>query len=202
MEKVKVLHRRKRNSKKTVEEVKKLFKILYNYDKDMRGFMFDETVRDIKEKSVRISDLVEGIIYSLADENMENKFDEMLNFVNNCYIDKFGYLNIKLLQDWQDNLPNIVNVEYDTLYTKYSLRRVMSEKMKTEKLKEIFGVIDRELKGMFLIDFENEVLKEKVYTVNEYISLVLNDWLPIWIEENKEDKEVYKWLERQLRKLL
>lgn len=74
--------------------------------------------------------------------------------------------------------------------------------MKVKKLKEIFGVIDRELKGTFLSDFENEVLKEKVYTVNEYISLVLNDWLPIWIEENKEDKEVYKWLEKQLRKLL
>ena len=124
MEKIKVLHRRKRNSKETVEEVKKLFKILYNYDKDMRGFMFDETVRDVKEKSVRISDLVEGIIYNLEDENINNKFDEMLNFVNNCYIDMLGCLNIKLLQDWQDNLPNIVNVEYDTLFTRYTLRRV------------------------------------------------------------------------------
>ena len=202
MEKIKVLHRRKRNTKETVAEVEKLFKMLYNYDKDMRGYMFDETVRDIKEKSVRISDLVEGIIHNLEDENMENKFDEMLNFVNNCYIDMFGSLNIKLLQDWQDNLPNIVNVEYDTLYTKYSLRKVMSEKMKVEKLKEVFGVIDKELKGTFLVDFENEVLREKVYTVNEYISLVLNDWLPIWVEENEEDKEVYKWLESQLNNLV
>ena len=124
MEKIKVLHRRKRNTKETVAEVKKLFKILYNYDKDMRGYMFDETVRDIKEKSVRISDLVEGIIHNLEDENMENKFDEMLNFINNCYIDMLGCLNIKLLQDWQDNLVDIVNVEYDTLYTKYTVRKI------------------------------------------------------------------------------
>lgn len=124
MENIKVLHRRKRNTKETVAEVEKLFKMLYNYDKDKKGYMYEETIRDIKEKSIRISDLVEGIIYNLEDENMNNKFDDMLNFINNCHIDMFGYLNIKLLQDWQDNLPNIVNVEYDTIYTKYSLRKL------------------------------------------------------------------------------
>ena len=126
MEKIKVLHRRKRNSVQTMEEVKRLFKILYNYDIDMRAYMYEETIQDLKEKRYIASNWIKEAIDSLISEVEENiGYDEGLVEFNNGYIEKLSSLNIELIQDWQDNLPNIVNAEYDTLYTKYSLRRVI-----------------------------------------------------------------------------
>lgn len=126
MENIKVLHRRKRNSIQVMEEVKRLFKILYNYDIDMRAYMYEETIQDLKEKRYIASNWIKEAIDSLISEVEENiGYDEELVEFNNGYIEKLSSLNIELIQDWQDNLPNIVNVEYDTIYTKYSLRRVI-----------------------------------------------------------------------------
>ena len=126
MEGIKVLHRRKRNSVQVMEEVKRLFKILYNYDIDMRAYMYEETIQDLKEKRYIASNWIKEAIDSLISEVEENiGYDEGLVEFNNGYIEKLSSLNIELIQDWQDNLPNIVNVEYDTIYTKYSLRRVI-----------------------------------------------------------------------------
>lgn len=125
MENIKVLHRRKRNSVQTMEEVKRLFKILYNYDIDTRAYMYEETIQDLKEKRYIASNWIKEAIDSLISEVEENiGYDEGLVEFNNGYIEKLSSLNIELIQVWQDNLPNIVNVEYDTLYTKYSLRRL------------------------------------------------------------------------------
>lgn len=125
MENIKVLHRRKRNSIQVMEEVKRLFKILYNYDIDMRAYMYEETIQDLKEKRYIASNWIKEAIDSLISEVEENiGYDEELVEFNNGYIEKLSSLNIELIQVWQDNLPNIVNVEYDTLYTKYSLRRL------------------------------------------------------------------------------
>lgn len=125
MENIKVLHRRKRNSVQTMEEVKRLFKILYNYDIDTRAYMYEETIQDLKEKRYIASNWIKEAIDSLTSEVEENiGYDEGLVEFNNGYIEKLSSLNIELIQVWQDNLPNIVNVEYDTLYTKYSLRRL------------------------------------------------------------------------------
>lgn len=126
MEKIKVLHRRKRNSVQVMEEVKRLFKILYNYDIDMRAYMYEETIQDLKEKRYIISEFIKEAIDSLISEADENiGYDDELVEFNNGYIEKLSSLNIELIQAWQDNIINIVNVEYDTLYTKYSLRKVI-----------------------------------------------------------------------------
>lgn len=87
--------------------------------------MYEETIQDLKEKRYIASNWIKEAIDSLISEVEENiGYDEGLVEFNNGYIEKLSSLNIELIQDWQDNLPNIVNVEYDTLYTKYSLRRL------------------------------------------------------------------------------
>lgn len=125
MEKIKVLHRRKRHSKQSINELRKFLTILYNYDIDVRGYMYDETVQELKEKNYNLTCFIEDIIKTLKIESEENfEIDDELVAFNNSYIEKLSSLNFELLQAWQDNLPNIVNVEYDTLFIKYTLRGV------------------------------------------------------------------------------
>ena len=88
--------------------------------------MYEETIQDLKEKRYIISEFIKEAIDSLISEADKNiGYDDGLVEFNNGYIEKLSSLNIELIQEWQDNLPNIVNVEYDTIYTKYSLRRVI-----------------------------------------------------------------------------
>lgn len=66
----------------------------------------------------------------------------------------------------------------------------------------IFKNYDRETKGTLTLDFKQEVLKNKNYTEVEFIKVLINDWIPIWLEEREEDKEAIKQLVSDLNKLV
>lgn len=125
MEKIKVLHRRKRHSKQSINELRKFLTILYDYDIEVRGYMYDETVQELKEKSCNLTCFIKDAIKTLKIESEENfEIDDDLVAFNNSYIEKLSSLNFELLQAWQDNVVNMVNIDIDTLFTRYTLRKI------------------------------------------------------------------------------
>lgn len=73
---------------------------------------------------------------------------------------------------------------------------------KFEKVKRLLNTMDYELKGSFVEYLELDVLDEKNYTLDEYIEVMLDEWIPTWIDETDEENiELYEWLKEELQKL-
>lgn len=73
---------------------------------------------------------------------------------------------------------------------------------KFEKVKRLLNTMDYELKGCFVEYLELDINIEKNYTIEEYIEIMLDEWIPTWIDETDEENiELYEWLKEELEKL-
>lgn len=73
---------------------------------------------------------------------------------------------------------------------------------KFEKVKNLLKTMDYELKGCFVEYLELDVNIEKNYTIEEYIEIMLDEWILTWIDEtDEENRELYNWLKEELQKL-
>jgi hypothetical protein len=58
---------------------------------------------------------------------------------------------------------------------------------------------DSRTKGTLTTDFIQKVFKKKNYTFTQFLTVLFYDWIPTWLQEQKEHWEAITALKRDLR---
>ena len=69
------------------------------------------------------------------------------------------------------------------------------------KLINILHTYDKETKGTLVEDMFQLVYKDKEYTLKQFLSTLLNEWIPIWISDRIDDIEAIMTLENSIKSL-
>ena len=69
------------------------------------------------------------------------------------------------------------------------------------KLINILHTYDKETKGTLVQDMFQLVYKDKQYTLKQFLSTLLNEWIPIWISDRIDDIEAIVTLENSIKSL-
>ena len=69
------------------------------------------------------------------------------------------------------------------------------------KLINILHTYDKETKGTLTEDMFQLVYQDKEYTLKQFLSTLLNEWIPIWISDRIDDIEAIMTLENSIKSL-
>ena len=69
------------------------------------------------------------------------------------------------------------------------------------KLINILHTYDKETKGTLVEDMFQLVYKDKEYTLKQFLSTLMNEWIPIWINDRIDDIEAIMTLENSIKSL-
>ena len=69
------------------------------------------------------------------------------------------------------------------------------------KLINILHTYDKETKGTLAEDMFQLVYQDKEYTLKQFLSTLLNEWIPIWISDRIDDIEAIMTLENSIKSL-
>lgn len=69
------------------------------------------------------------------------------------------------------------------------------------KLINILHTYDKETKGTLVEDMFQLVYKDKEYTLKQFLSTLLNEWIPIWVDDRIDDIEAIVTLENSIKSL-